>query len=669
MAEATRNSGTSVTRRCADVTHLVPADLAPHVSTLTVKQTTKSGGRAARTGLNVVFQKPCPGCSKTRCDIKCNFEEGLTVEGDLLPLLRKKLNKCCGKEFAQDAYLRNFSNLMNRKGVKRRKLTADLNSANARIAALEAKLATQNIQFGQARRQATMYKNALDYQSRAMDFDNNNRNEWHGSNRGEFQAAKQLLLHLKSICRGSVTMRDWFLDFLARHSKSEGTVIVGTKEYKHLQSCKEVCLEIHSSLQILKQCRNKDEREKYHAVVTAAAPREKGKKTMTAEVIGVNRKSPVLEAAFQRKKLIVADQKRWDWSDATIKKTPIGDTGDLFSVQFDDVADVILHVPAATHIRHLPARPLDHAPDATSERAERAAHASPPPAAPTRPTPPPPPGSFHVGMRVKARRPLVIGDRVVCLAGVGILRELEPKVKIGIDIDGTEHECVYDVLGRGKRGVKKRAATDLRPAVVGREAVRGGRVPRVPVSFGPAPRKKRKDAISDATKKRIDEHVRTYAAVSPCARDVRRKRVGRGMYIVASALLLFCTLEQLFASYNADVVTTHPEAKVSFASFKRCLPWELHRGERSTCQCQCCTNYEGSFKTFKGLPNVLADMVCPPANVCARARVCMHTWIGVFVSVCVWCVVVCTAFYTHTHTLHTPQYKYCVCVCVCLFEN
>ena len=69
--------------------------MAPWAQRLVIRK--KSGNR---TGLEITFKERCPTCDKPREEVKATFKKGLTVERDLLPKLRKKLDKCCGKVFA-----------------------------------------------------------------------------------------------------------------------------------------------------------------------------------------------------------------------------------------------------------------------------------------------------------------------------------------------------------------------------------------------------------------------------------------------------------------------------------------------------------------------------------------------------------------------------------------
>ena len=80
-----------------------------------------------------------------------------------------------------------------------------------------------------------------------------------------------LEMHLKSLCGGSVLLRDEFLADLADRCKTKGVVMVKQDEHAHLVKCKAVCANLHQSVQILKQCRNKSERRAYNTVSLAVS--------------------------------------------------------------------------------------------------------------------------------------------------------------------------------------------------------------------------------------------------------------------------------------------------------------------------------------------------------------------------------------------------------------
>ena len=65
--------------------------MAPWAQRLVIVIRKKSGNR---TGLEITFKERCPTCDKPREEVKATFKKGLTVERDLLPKLRKKLDKC-----------------------------------------------------------------------------------------------------------------------------------------------------------------------------------------------------------------------------------------------------------------------------------------------------------------------------------------------------------------------------------------------------------------------------------------------------------------------------------------------------------------------------------------------------------------------------------------------
>ena len=83
---ATRS--TPVTEAGCNVSHCIPASMAPWAQRLVIRK--KSGNR---TGLEITFKERCPTRDKPREEVKATFKKGLTVERDLLPKLRKKLDK------------------------------------------------------------------------------------------------------------------------------------------------------------------------------------------------------------------------------------------------------------------------------------------------------------------------------------------------------------------------------------------------------------------------------------------------------------------------------------------------------------------------------------------------------------------------------------------------
>ena len=142
----------------SNVSHCIPASMAPWAQRLVIRK--KSGNR---TGLEITFKERCPTCDKPREEVKATFKRGLTVERDLLPELRKKLGKCCGKVFAAAERNGAFQAMMSTKQAKRRRRETKKEEQERRIKSLEAELASTKNALGHARTTATKLKNTLDF--------------------------------------------------------------------------------------------------------------------------------------------------------------------------------------------------------------------------------------------------------------------------------------------------------------------------------------------------------------------------------------------------------------------------------------------------------------------------------------------------------------------------
>ena len=257
---------TRVTRAAGDVTHCLPPDM-KWVKTLKVQKLFGSN----LTGLRATFKEKCPKCSKARDNVSLKFGPGLTVEDNLLPKLRKKLRKCCAKEFQSAARRAAIDGIFDPRAAKKRRRQDSTARLEGRVAALQAELASTKKELAAARKSATKQAKKADYESRAVEFDDANRCKWSDTDRTKRTAARGLEMHLKSLCGGSVLLRDEFLADLADRCKTKGVVMVKQDEHAHLVKCKAVCANLHQSVQILKQCRNKSERRAYNTVSLAVS--------------------------------------------------------------------------------------------------------------------------------------------------------------------------------------------------------------------------------------------------------------------------------------------------------------------------------------------------------------------------------------------------------------
>ena len=73
-------------------------------------------------------------------------------------------------------------------------------------------------------------------------------------------------------------MRDWFVKKLLAAVKGGGAVVVTAKEHAHLLACKDVCAEVKSSMQYLKQCATEQQRREYHVQIDSGHRAHSSKK-------------------------------------------------------------------------------------------------------------------------------------------------------------------------------------------------------------------------------------------------------------------------------------------------------------------------------------------------------------------------------------------------------
>ena len=119
------------------------------------------------TGLPVAFKEKCPKCSKARDNLSLKFGPGLTAEDNLLPKLRKKLKKCCAKEFQSTARRAAVAGLFDSRAAKKRRKQDSTARLEGRVAALEAQLASTKKDLAAERQSMAKAKKKADYESHA----------------------------------------------------------------------------------------------------------------------------------------------------------------------------------------------------------------------------------------------------------------------------------------------------------------------------------------------------------------------------------------------------------------------------------------------------------------------------------------------------------------------
>jgi hypothetical protein len=197
----------------------------------------------------------------------------------------------------------------------------------------------------------------------------------------------------------------------------------------------------------------------------------------------------------------------------------------------------------------------------------------------------------------KMDQPIAVGDQVSCKHGIGTLTKYNGKhspCEVQIMNGDIEHLSAFDHPGKGSGG---------------------GRVRHAPISFSHESRKTRKDRITKHTETQVQKHYESHCAVSPCAKDKMRRRVGVMSWITLPMLILLTTMAALYSSFE----TAHPalfvdDRGLSYAAFKRLRPWNMRKAKHQSCLCQTCENFGCYEKGLAEAMSILTEALEHPAD-------------------------------------------------------
>ena len=133
---------------------------------------------------------------------------------------------------------------------------------------------------------------------------------------------------------------------------------------------------------------------------------------------------------------------------------------------------------------------------------------------------------------------------------------------------------------------------------------------RIPPTLSTPPRAARSDAVSDATRKAIYDHIATVAPTSPHTRDVMRRRVGPFLIEEKPAFIQSDTEAALFELFQ----TARPDVKIEVAQYKRELPWNMKKAYRSTCLDRCEVNFDWHRQGLGAAMEILAPLLSSPTE-------------------------------------------------------
>ena len=117
--------------------------------------------------------------------------------------------------------------------------------------------------------------------------------------------------------------------------------------------------------------------------------------------------------------------------------------------------------------------------------------------------------------------------------------------------------------------------------------VGGARLRWPEISFAPAERAQRKDALSADTKEKIQQHYEAHCPTSPCTKHRMRKWLSVGIFLMAQAMVLMTTFHRMFCSFEERFGNI-----VSERVYTREQPWNVRRAGADSCLCKPCENYK-----------------------------------------------------------------------------
>ena len=89
-----------------------------------------------------------------------------------------------------------------------------------------------------------------------------------------------------------------------------------------------------------------------------------------------------------------------------------------------------------------------------------------------------------------------------------------------------------------------------------------------------------------------------------------RRRVGRGLYQTAQALIVYAKYAALYSLY----LVRYPADHISFSLFKKLRPWYVRRAKQESCLCKQCENFKGYQTVLHSLPKLFEPLLEPPPS-------------------------------------------------------
>ena len=176
--------------------------------------------------------------------------------------------------------------------------------------------------------------------------------------------------------------------------------------------------------------------------------------------------------------------------------------------------------------------------------------------------------------------------------------------KLGFSTGGVEIERDYTCIYKGKDAAGK-----------GPFPKGSARLRRAPPSVRPKPREERRDAKAEAARPHVEKLFDDEGARSPAQRDQVRRRVGRGLYQTAQALIVYAKYAALYSLYLTRYTANH----ISFSLFKKLRPWYVRRAKQESCLCKPCENFKGYQTVLHSLPKLFEPLLEPPPSADADA--------------------------------------------------
>ena len=205
-----------------------------------------------------------------------------------------------------------------------------------------------------------------------------------------------------------------------------------------------------------------------------------------------------------------------------------------------------------------------------------------------------------------------------------------------LEIDYEADTCTLSFSAGGVEVVRNHSCIYKGKDAAGKDAFPkdSARLRRAPPSIRHKPRQERSDAKAEAARPKVEKLFDDEGARSPAQRDqvhhhchchhhhhhLRhsplpdyqvRRRVGRGLYQTAQALIVYAKYSALYALYRVRF----PADPISFSLFKKLRPWYVRRAKQESCLCKPCENFKGYQTVLHSLPKLFEPLLEPPPSV------------------------------------------------------